>query len=298
MPHSHIGEFAALLTVFCWTVSALSFEYAGKKIGSLSLNFIRLVMGVGLLSIFLFITKGTFIPLHSSGHVWFWLTISGIVGYGIGDLLLFQAFVVVGARISMLMMALSPPITALIGGIFLGERLNPADFIGMILTIAGVSIVIFQKSSDEKSIKFTHSGIGILLAFGSAFFQAVGLVISKYGIASDSAINAALIRGIAGTIAFALIITIARKTKNIIIAVKNINAMKITFLGAFFGPFIGVSLSLFAVQHTATGIASTIMSIVPVFIIGPSVIFFKEKVTLKELIGAIIAVSGVGILFL
>ncbi len=298
MFNSHIGEFAALLTVFCWTVSALSFEYAGKKIGSLTLNFIRLVMGVVLLSIFLFITQGTFIPLHSSRHVWFWLTISGIVGYGIGDLLLFQAFVVVGARISMLMIAIAPPITALIGGIFLGERLEPTDFIGMFLTIIGVSIVIFEHSSEKKSIKLAHPALGILMAFGAAFFQAVGLVISKYGISNDTAINAALIRGISGTTVFAVIIILAGKTGRIKQAVTNIKAMRITFLGAFFGPFIGVSLSLFAVQHTQTGIASTIMSIVPVFIIAPSVIFFKEKVNIKEIAGAVIAVSGVGILFL
>jgi len=298
MIQSHIGEFAALLTVFCWTVSALSFEYAGKKVGSLSLNLIRLVMGIGLLSVSLYITQGSFIPVHTSRHTWMWLTISGIVGYGLGDLLLFQAFVVVGARISMLMMALSPPITALIGGTFLGEKLAPLDFLGMGITITGVSIVIFQHSSDTKSIKLAHPAMGILMAFGATVFQSAGLVISKFGISDGSAISAAFIRGVAGTIVFFLIIVAFKKAGNIKMALKNIKAMNITFLGAFFGPFIGVTLSLFAVQHTATGIASTIMSIVPVFIILPSVLIFKEKITIKEVVGAIIAVSGVGILFM
>jgi drug/metabolite transporter (DMT)-like permease len=74
--------------------------------------------------------------------------------------------------------------------------------------------------------------------------------------------------------------------------------MKRITLGAFFGPFLGVSMSLLAVQHTRAGIASTIMAIVPILIIPPAVLIFKEKVTLKEFIGAVIAVGGVAIYFI
>lgn len=66
----------------------------------------------------------------------------------------------------------------------------------------------------------------------------------------------------------------------------------------FFGPFLGVSFSLIAVKYTAAGVAATLMSIVPVLIIAPSVIFFREKVTFKEIAGAIIAVGGVALFFL
>jgi drug/metabolite transporter (DMT)-like permease len=74
--------------------------------------------------------------------------------------------------------------------------------------------------------------------------------------------------------------------------------MKRITLGAIFGPFLGVSLSLLAVQQTKAGIAATIMAIVPVLIIPPAVLFFKEKVNWKEIIGAVIAVAGVLIFFL
>ena len=68
-------------------------------------------------------------------------------------------------------------------------------------------------------------------------------------------------------------------------------------LGSFFGPFLGVSFSLVAVQHTSAGIAATLMSIVPVLIILPSVILFKQKVTLREIVGAVISVAGVSLFF-
>ncbi|MCK9483253.1 MAG: EamA family transporter, partial [Candidatus Marinimicrobia bacterium] len=61
---------------------------------------------------------------------------------------------------------------------------------------------------------------------------------------------------------------------------------------------LGVSLSLLAVQHTATGIASTIMAIVPVLIIPLAILIKKERTTLKEIVGAAIAVGGVSIYFI
>jgi drug/metabolite transporter (DMT)-like permease len=74
--------------------------------------------------------------------------------------------------------------------------------------------------------------------------------------------------------------------------------MKSLSVGAFFGPFLGVSFSLLAVKYTSTGIASTIMAITPVMIIAPAALFFHEKVTLREVIGAILAVIGVVMFFI
>ena len=81
-------------------------------------------------------------------------------------------------------------------------------------------------------------------------------------------------------------------------AIGNREGMLLTSLGALFGPFLGVSFSLIAVKYTETGIASTIMALVPVFIILPAVVLFKQKVTLFELFGAIVSVCGVALFFL
>jgi len=74
--------------------------------------------------------------------------------------------------------------------------------------------------------------------------------------------------------------------------------MALTSLGAFFGPFLGVSFSLVAIKYTEAGIASTIMALVPVFIILPAVIFLKQKVTLTEILGAVVSVAGVALFFI
>ena len=136
---SYWGEIAALGTAACWTVTSMAFESAGKRIGSMAVNLIRLVMALGFLTVWGAIVRGQALPLDASGHNWLWLSISGLVGFAIGDLCLFRAFVLVGARISMLIMSLVPPITALTGWLLMGEVLSALDWVGMTITIAGVA---------------------------------------------------------------------------------------------------------------------------------------------------------------
>jgi drug/metabolite transporter (DMT)-like permease len=69
-------------------------------------------------------------------------------------------------------------------------------------------------------------------------------------------------------------------------------------LGAFFGPFLGVSFSLISIKYADAGIAATIMAMVPVLIIVPSAVIYKEKINLREVAGALLAVCGVAMFFL
>ena len=296
----HAGEFAALATACCWTLTALSFEQAGKRVGSLSVNLIRLAVAALLLAAFTGITRGRPLPTDASGHAWLWLSLSGLVGFALGDLCLFRAFVLVGARVSMLIMALVPPMTALIGGLFLHESLGSRDWIGMALTVGGVLWVALERREGEPGAATgpRRIGPGLLLAFGAALGQAVGLVLSKFGMGAYSAFASAHIRVLTGAVAFALIFTIFRHWAWVGAAIRHRTAMTFTLIGAVFGPFLGVSLSLLAVQHTATGIASTIMSIVPVLIIPPAILVLHEKVSARAVFGAVLAVAGVGLLFL
>jgi drug/metabolite transporter (DMT)-like permease len=106
------------------------------------------------------------------------------------------------------------------------------------------------------------------------------------------------IRVITAFISFSILFVILKRWRKVFLALKNKEAMTRLGIGAIFGPFLGVSFSLLSVQHTTTGVASTIMAIVPVLIIPPAVIFFKEKITLKEVIGSLIAVGGVALFFI
>lgn len=300
---NYYGELAALFTAFMWTVSSMAFEAAGKRIGSLSLNILRLLMALLFISAMNYFSRGLILPTDTDAYTWFWLAISGLVGFVIGDLLLFQAFIVIGARITMLVMSLAPPITALIGWMLLGETLTIKQILAMAVTVSGIFIVMIFRKNNDKGVKYGKKSIsvafaGFLLALGGTIGQAAGLVLSKKGMGDYNPFAATQIRIIAGIAGFALLITILNRWKRVMVATKNIPAIKSMALGSFAGPFLGVSFSLIAVKYTETGIAATIMAIVPVIIIIPAIVINKEKISLMEILGAIIAVIGVGLFFL
>lgn len=308
MKLSHPGELAALLTAAFWCVTALAFEQAGKRVGSLTVNLIRLVLALVFLGIYTSFTRGMFFPLDATWHNWFWLSLSGLVGFVVGDLFLFKAYVEVGARISLLIMSLAPPIAAFTSWLALGETLSWMNFFGMVLTLGGIALVVLERNPESKTedspelkkrrIKFSFGLTGLLFAFGGAVGQGLGLVLSKYGMQGYDSFASTQIRIITGVIGFAMIYTWLKRWGGFKKAVNNHKAMWFVVLGSVFGPFLGVSFSLISVKYTSAGIAATIMSIMPVLIIPPAIIFNKEKVSLKEVVGAVIAIVGVASFFL
>ncbi len=295
---SQIGELAALGTAFCWTATAMAFESAGKRVGSVPVNLIRLMMALGLHSLLGLVRRGAPVPVDASAHAWTWLALSGFVGFCIGDLCLFRAFVVLGSRIAVLMMALVPPITALTGWLVLHERLSPLDWTGMGLTLAGVAWVVLERRRGANGEHVRHPVSGILLGLGGAGGQAVGLILSKYGMREYDAFAATQIRVIAGVVGFSVIFVLVGWWPRVTAAFRDGTAMARTGIGAFFGPFLGVSLSLVAVQNTTSGVAATIMALVPVLIIPPAILVMKERVSPRAIGGAALAVAGTVLLFL
>jgi drug/metabolite transporter (DMT)-like permease len=298
MPFPYTGELSGLAAALCWTVTALAFESAGRKIGSLAVNHIRLVIAFFLLCLACWAVRGHPLPTDATAHNWIWLSISGLVGFTFGDLCLFRALVVVGSRIATLCMALVPPITAFMGFLLLGETLSPLDLTGMALTVGGVAIVVLERKRDDDGTRRRIPPGGILLGLGGALGQAVGLVLSKYGMGEYHALAATQIRIVAGIAGFSVLFLFIGWWPRTIAALRDRGAMRGTTLGAFFGPFLGVSFSLLAVKYAETGVAATLMALAPVLIIPPAVLLYKERVSLRAVLGALVAVTGSALLFL
>jgi drug/metabolite transporter (DMT)-like permease len=198
----------------------------------------------------------------------------------------------------MLIMTLVPPITALFSWIMIGEKLRLLHLAGMTLTFSGIAIAIFSRSGKGEKLSLKLAPKGVLFALGGAVGQALGLVLSKIGLTDYDPFAATQIRVIAGIIGFSVLITFMSRWSSIFQGLKNRQGIASTTLGAFFGPFLGVSFSLISVKFTEAGVASTIMALVPVIIIAPAVILYKQKVTIAEIVGAVISVAGVAVMFL
>src|SRR5450759_4354864 len=206
--NNHLGEFAALLTAFFWTVTSLAFESASLKIGSVAVNILRLIIGFAFLSVFTLIRRGLILPVDASYENWVWLSLSGLVGFVFGDLFLFKSYTIIGSRFSMLIMTLVPPITALFSFIILGERLTLFHYLGMTLTFSGIAMAIFNRPGKGEKLSLKLAPRGILYAFGGAVGQALGLVLSKFGLKDYDPFAATQIRIIAGIFGYTMLVTI------------------------------------------------------------------------------------------
>jgi drug/metabolite transporter (DMT)-like permease len=248
----------------------------------------------------LLIIEGRLIPPNIPGRSYFYLITSGIIGLTLGDLCLFTAFVIIGARRSLLIFSVSPIIAALIAWFLLDEKLSPYAVAGIFVTVLGIWWVIAERQKNGDGFDENKKlAFGVILAVGGAFGQAAGLVLAKAGM--DNTIEplpATFIRMVAAALAIWLIGIIKQDN---FITLRKLKDMKIFGLilgGGICGPFLGVWLSLVSVKYTEAGIAAAIMATVPVIIIPLVIIFYKEKVSLRALIGAVITAGGVAILFL
>ena len=269
------------------------FTIASRHFGPWAVNLYRLALG----ALFLFLTHlalaGDF---AIAGYPAFMLSLSGIVGLFLGDLLLFQSFVWMGPRLTMLVYTISPALTAILAWFCLGETIGWMGLAGMMVTVAGVSWTLMEKR-DGPSGRFHLPSVAFTLL--AALGQSAGLILAKAALNTGiSSLYATLWRMIAalGTAAlFAALFRFARPHRHA--GWKGAAALALLG-GAVFGPFLGVWLSQVAIKYTATGIASTILSTTPIFLIPVAAVVERERTTPRAVIGAVVAVAGVALLFL
>ena len=321
-----VGEFIALFVAVSWTVTALFAEVASKRMGSLPLNMVRMTMSLTLLVVTLWLTMGIPWPRYADGGTWGWLLLSGVVGYVIGDYCLMQGYIYIGSRFGQLFMTLSAPTAALTGRLLLGEQMRPLAILGMVITLGGIALSILSKG-EKSEVKLKLPRKGVFFAAVAGICQGFGLVLSKIGLQHyDAAIAAAgmsdrlvpdgavlplplylsvpfaatMIRATIGLIGFFLLLRVFNKDwrQKLSHAVHDRRAMWCVLGATVFGPFVGVSASLLATQYTSTGIAQTLFALTPVLIIAPAALLFHQRVTPREVVGAVISVAGVCLFFI
>jgi drug/metabolite transporter (DMT)-like permease len=294
-----IGELAAFMTAICWTLGSLFFEQGVKRIGVIAVNFYKVFIGFILLTLTAAVMRGVPFPLDAPLRAWVFLPISGIVGFVIADMFLLSAYGTVGPRVTMLFMALSPLVTAGIAFIVLGETLGLKGFLGMSFVIIGICITVFGKQSGMHLSKMKKEDRkGYIFALVATVGNSVGLSLSKIGIGDYHPVSATQIRTFTAIIGFALVSFVFDRGAGIKNAHKNIHGLKFAAMGSVFGPFLGVTFSLLALQRTNAGVATSIIGLTPILIIIPELIILKRKIKPIEIIGAVIAVCGTIIFFL
>lgn len=329
----YYGEMISLCVAALWTVSALASEVASKRMGVLVLNFWRMVLTLLFSIVLMWTMTGQPLPLDAGWQAWAWLLASGMVGYFLGDWCLFNSYVVMGSRFGQLFMTLAPAFTAFFAWTMIGQTLSWHSLLAMAVTLAGIAVAVTDKRGTEDGKPLPRRGI--LYGLGAALGQGLGLVMSKIGIDCYTAALPAerlaeigdyvpfgsnLIRCMAGLACVSLWLwsmsewskkqsvrgtgltsehPLAEKPRPTLLqSLKDRRAVAVMLIAVFSGPFVGVSLSLKAVQYTAAGIASTIMAMTPVLILLPSRWLFHQPITQRAVLGAMISCVGVSLFFL
>jgi drug/metabolite transporter (DMT)-like permease len=280
-------------------MSAVGFSNATRLLGSQVTNRLRVVLALIALILINILLYGKPIPFDAGLERWGWLTLSGVIGLALGDAFLFSCYRQIGPRLGLLLLSLAPIFSAIIAWGLFGETLSLIQIAGIAVTLAGISWVVLVRTEEgDHNRRNWRKGVlfGVLAALG----QAAGLVLSKQAMGDNfSPFSATLIRMIAAVATLWIIAVFqGQAVKTVQTVAANPKGLRWAMFGAFFGPVFGVSASLLAVQHTAVGVASTIMALPPVVMLPISYFFYKEKLNWQSILGTLVAIGGVALLFL
>lgn len=291
----YLGEIFALITALGWALSSLFFEQASKKADSISVNVIRLVMGIIFLGIFTCIDRGVILPVDATSYNWKILGISGLIGLFFGDMFLYEAYVMIGARICMLFMTMTPLVVGIFGYLFLGEALTLIQIVAMLITCSGVLLVVIKpkNKNDEKKL----SSKGILFICIATILEATGIVFTKMGSMGYDPSSSTQTRMICALGVFIIFLTYKRLWKKVFNVLRDRKVI-LLIIGGTITATAGITFLVAALNLGNAGIISTISSTSPILIIPISYLIFKEKIKIKEIIGACISVFGIALFFL
>jgi len=297
MTNYTLGILLALCVTFCWTIGSTFFEHAARSVGSVPVNIIRLCIALMLLTVYGTVVRGSPLPVDASLSQWKWLLVSGVVGFFICDLLLFRSFVIIGARLAQLIMALSP-VFAAFAGLMIGTEIDSSigwrHFLGIMVAIAAVVWVVNERRSTTERPK--HYAAGVAMALGAAVTQGLALVLVARSIGKLDAFETSQIRALAGVTCFAILVPLIGATGATLAATKQRRPMLFIALGAVFGPFLGVSLLNESVKYIPSAVAQTCTALVPITILPLAWLINREKISTRSVVGAVVAVAGVVIL--
>ncbi|MBU1998862.1 MAG: DMT family transporter [Candidatus Omnitrophica bacterium] len=291
MLYKYLGGFAALASAGAWAFGSLFLKKLGDEISPFGVNLGKCVIGCFYLGIILLLVG---IKPVSNQAFWF-LGLSGLLGITLGDTFFVKSLVYLGPRLALLLGTLGPIITVVLAVVFLKERPALLTWLGIFITIIGVSWVIWERSSKQGTDK--NRALGIKYGLLSTFCSSVAIIFAKVGVANVSALQATFIRLAWGGIALVFWGIANRRLKNWMNPYRDIRLLKLAFFCVFIGIFGGFFLFLFSLKYIGASSATTLNCTTPLFILPIAAFALKEKITLRIIAGTVIAVFGVILIF-
>jgi drug/metabolite transporter (DMT)-like permease len=291
-----IQELAALGTATCWATTGIIASDAIRALGAFHFNLIRQVFVTLILAVVVLASGASALPGWQAVAV---LAVSGVVGILLGDTLNFAAVGRLGPRRAGAVFALNAPMAAILGWLVLDERLGGQAWAGITATVAGVALAILGRpASGAHRLEQVWGGlgIGVLFGLGAALGQAAGALIARPYMAGglDPYVGSlirvgasGLVMGVAAALPFAP--SRPRQVSGKLLA--------LTALTALIGLLLGMTLFLYALQGSQTGIIATLSATSPVIILPLLWLRTGQRPTLTSWAGGALAVAGLALIF-
>ena len=291
-----VHELAALGTATCWAMTGILASDAIRALGAFHFNLIRQAF-VTILLAGIVLASGTLgLPGWQAVAV---LAVSGVVGILLGDTLNFAAVGRLGPRRAGAVFALNAPMAAVLGWLVLGERLGWQAGLGIAMTVAGVALAILGRpASGAHRFETIRGGlgIGVILGLGAALGQAAGALIARpYMAGGLDPYVGSLIRVGASGLAMGLVAALPVAPPRPREVSRQV--LLLTAATALIGLLLGMTLFLYALQGSQTGIIATLSATSPVIILPLLWLRTGQRPSALSWAGALLAVIGLALIF-
>ena len=301
----YIGEFFSLLCAGFWGLAVILLKKAGEKIPAIALNPFKNLLALILFTITLIIMGIPLIqPLLSDGGFmtmddYIRLTISGIIGIGISDIIFLHSLNIIGASISAIVDTIYSPAVIFFAFILLGERLTSIQIFGAVLVVSAVlyaSLKIKHIPASRKRMNW-----GIIMNLFSIILMALGIILTKPVLekVTDNVGHqfwVASFRMVPGLIVSSLILLIGGRNKNIISKFRDRSVWPSLIGGSILATYIALAFWTIGMALTSASIASVLNQISTIFIFIFAWLFLGEPMTKRRIISVVIALTGVFII--
>lgn len=286
-----LGCLAALGSAAAWAYGSILYRKLGSDVSPAGMNLAT--SGIGILYMALALL---FIGLEPvSGRAFFILGVSGLLGLALGGILFFRALMYLGPKLMMILGLICPVLTVALAVVLLKERPSAAAWTGSLLTFAGLAAVLWKRPPSEPREKLIP---GVCYALLSALCTAFSVILAKVGVAEVPTIEASLIRHVWATAALLAWGLAGGGLKGWLSPFREKRLAGLMLFSTFVVIFGGFWLSMVALKYVYASVATVLNMTEPLFILPLTAFLLKEKVSLREVAGALVAFSGVALIFL
>lgn len=299
------GVMLSLATAVFWAISPMFWAAAGRRAGSFPVLLMRSLLAVSMLLAmlpFYLLVSGS-IPAAPSAKQILWLWVSGFTGMAVGDLFIYEAFVLLGPRRTTQAIVLAPVSSVLLAWVWLGEALTLRTMAGTTLVLAATSYAVVggRRPADEESREPGRvSPAGVFFAAAGAVCVGIGAVAGRRAFAAGplDGFVATVVR-VASAAAFLWLTPPAiRGAGRTLGLMRDPYLRSRILLGTINGPVVGMICYVYALKYVGAGLVSTVSSTSPLFILPIIAWRYRVRIGPDVIFAAVVACAGVALISL